>query len=253
MAAHKLCAVVPVYNHGATVPAVARQLSGQDVDVILVDDGSEPDCARVLDGLVQGTRVRLFRRERNGGKGAAVVDGLRSAYRLGYSHALQIDADGQHDSRDIVRFIHASRANPQALICGAPVFGDDVPRARLYGRWLTRLWVWINTLSFDIRDAMCGFRIYPLQTTLPVIDAGGIGLRMEFDISIMVRLHWRYIDMIWLSTLVIYPDGGISHFKVLRDNVLISREHARLFLGMLWRAPRLIAHRLLNRGRGNRA
>lgn len=269
MPAYKLCAVIPVYNHGATVAAVHAQLAAQGLPCVLVDDGSEPGCAAVLDKLAAafgeqspdahapGTHassaqtpaspvpsIHLVRRPLNGGKGAAVQDGLRAAAALGYTHALQVDADGQHALPDAAAFARASAAAPQTVICGAPVYGDDVPRSRLYGRWLTRVWVWINTLSLDIPDAMCGFRVYPLAHVLPVIDGAPVGRRMDFDIAILVRLHWRGVAMAWLPTRVVYPEGGISHFKGLQDNVLISRMHARLFFGMLVRSPALLWRRL---------
>ncbi|HEY9316579.1 MAG TPA: glycosyltransferase family 2 protein [Achromobacter sp.] len=244
MPAHKLCAVIPVYNHGATVAAVHARLAAQDLPCVLVDDGSDADCAAALDALARQPRTHLLRRAVNGGKGAAVQDGLRAAATLGYTHALQVDADGQHALPDATAFADASRARPQAVICGAPVYGDDVPRSRLYGRWLTRIWVWINTLSLDIPDAMCGFRVYPLAHVLPVIDGARVGRRMDFDIAILVRLHWRGVAMTWLPTRVVYPEGGISHFKGLRDNLLISRMHARLFFGMLVRSPALLWRRL---------
>jgi len=188
--------------------------------------------------------THLVRRAENGGKGAAVQDGLRAAAALGYTHALQVDADGQHALPDAAAFARASLAQPQAVICGAPVYGDDVPRSRLYGRWLTRVWVWINTLSLDIPDAMCGFRVYPLTAVLPVINGTHVGRRMDFDIAILVRLHWRGVPMAWLPTRVVYPEGGVSHFKGLQDNLLISRMHARLFFGMLARSPALLWRRL---------
>ncbi len=244
MASHKLCALIPVYNHGATVAAVHAQLAAQGLPCLLVDDGSAPSCAATLDALAALPRTHLLRRAANGGKGAAVQDGLRAAAALGYTHALQVDADGQHALADAAAFAAASRARPHALICGAPLYGDDVPRSRLYGRWLTRIWVWINTLSLDIPDAMCGFRVYPLAEVLPVIDSAAVGRRMDFDIAILVRLHWRGVAMAWLPTRVAYPEGGISHFKGLRDNLLISRMHARLFFGMLARSPALLWRRL---------
>ncbi|MEN5157842.1 glycosyltransferase family 2 protein [Achromobacter spanius] len=244
MTPHKLCAVVPVYNHGGTVAAVVAQLAAQGLPCVLVDDGSAPACAAVLDALAQLPDTHLVRRAVNGGKGAAVQDGLRAALALGYTHALQVDADGQHALQDIPLFAQASREQPDAVICGAPVYGDDVPRSRLYGRWLTRVWVWINTLSLDIPDAMCGFRVYPLAAVLPVIDGAHVGQRMDFDIAVLVRLHWRGVRMAWLPTRVVYPEGGISHFKGLQDNVLISRMHARLFFGMLARSPALLWRRL---------
>lgn len=249
MPQHKLCAVIPVYNHGATVAAVHAQMVAQGLPCVLVDDGSEPGCAAVLNTLAAQPRTHLLRRAANGGKGAAVQDGLRAAAALGYTHALQVDADGQHALRDALAMADASRAQPQAVICGAPVYGDDVPRSRLYGRWLTRIWVWINTLSLDIPDAMCGFRVYPLDRVLPVIDGVSVGRRMDFDIAILVRLHWRGVPMAWHPTRVTYPEGGVSHFKGLRDNLLISRMHARLFFGMLGRSPALLWRRLAPRTR----
>ncbi|WP_191576931.1 glycosyltransferase family 2 protein [Achromobacter insolitus] len=244
MTPHKVCAVIPVYNHGGTVAAVVAQLAAHGLPCVLVDDGSEPACAAVLDELAAQSNTQLVRRAVNGGKGAAVQDGLRAALKLGYTHALQVDADGQHALDDIPRFTQMSRELPDAVICGAPVYGDDVPRNRLYGRWLTRIWVWINTLSFDIPDAMCGFRVYPLAKVVPLIDGTHVGRRMDFDIAVLVRLHWEGVRMAWLPTRVAYPEGGISHFKGLQDNVLISRMHARLFFGMLARSPVLLWRRL---------
>lgn len=244
MTPHRLCAVIPVYDHGATVAAVHAQLAAHGLPCVLVDDGSAPDCAAVLDALATLPGTHLLRRAGNGGKGAAVQDGLRAARRLGYTHALQVDADGQHALDDVPAFAEATRARPAAVICGAPRYGSDVPRSRLYGRWLTRVWVWINTLSLDIPDAMCGFRIYPLESVLRVIDGAQVGHRMDFDIAILVRLHWRGVPMTWLPTRVVYPVGGVSHFKALRDNLLISRMHARLFFGMLARSPALLLRRL---------
>lgn len=241
--AHKLCAVIPVYNHGATVAEVVAQVVARGLPCIVVDDGSNAACAAVLDALAHTGAAHLVRRAVNGGKGCAVMDGLRAAATLGYTHALQVDADGQHNLDDLTRFADISRHHPEAVVCGAPVYGDDVPRSRLYGRWLTRIWVWINTVSFDIRDAMCGFRVYPLGAIEPIMHGAIVGNRMDFDIEILVRLHWLGVPMVWLPTRIRYPEDGVSHFRALRDNVLISRMHALLFAGMLWRLPGLLWRR----------
>lgn len=244
MTTHRLCAVIPVYNHGATVRAVVLRLNGLGLPCVLVDDGSAPACAAELDALAAEGAASLVRRARNGGKGCAVQDGLRAAAALGYTHALQVDADGQHALEDVPALAQYSRRRPDALVGGAPVYGADAPRGRVYGRWLTRVWVWINTLSTAIPDAMCGFRIYPLGPTLALLDRCNPGHRMDFDIAILVRLHWRGVPMVWHATRVRYPEGGISHFQGLRDNARISRMHARLFAGMLLRAPLLLARKL---------
>jgi glycosyltransferase involved in cell wall biosynthesis len=247
MTTHRLCAVIPVYNHGDTVGAVVDHLRAHGIPCILVDDGSEPGCAARLDALAAAGKAQLVRRPRNGGKGRAVQDGLRHAGQQGYTHALQIDADGQHALDDIPEMVRASRAHPAALVGGHPAYGADAPRSRLYGRWLTRLWVWINTLSTAIPDAMCGFRIYPLGPTLALLDRHDPGHRMDFDIAVLVLLSWRGVAMVWRPTRVIYPAGGVSHFQGLRDNARISAMHARLFFGMLPRAPGLLARKFKRR------
>jgi len=239
------CAVIPVYNHGATIGAVVNGLRTCGIPSILVDDGSGVACALALNTLAAETStVTLVRLPVNRGKGAAVSAGLRAARAAGYSHALQIDADGQHTIEDVPAFLAAARQQPDVVICGLPVFDATIPRSRLYGRRFTRLWVWINTLSTDIPDAMCGFRIYPLVLTDDLIAAESPGARMDFDIEILVRLHWRGIPMRWLDTRVVYPAGGVSHFRLWRDNVLISFMHTRLFFGMLFRLPLLLRRKL---------
>jgi glycosyltransferase involved in cell wall biosynthesis len=240
----KPCAVVPVYNHGASLPAVVRALLAEDLQCVLVDDGSSPAAAKIIDELAENPLVHLLRHSHNQGKGAAVVSGLREASLLGFSHALQVDADGQHDLDGVALFLDRASQAPDALICGYPQYDSSVPKGRLYGRYLTHVWVWINTLSLSIRDSMCGFRVYPLQPTLALLDSTALGQRMDFDTEILVRLHWREQPMVWLPTRVRYPADGISHFRLWRDNLLISAMHARLFGGMLTRAPALLWRRL---------
>ncbi|WP_446730907.1 glycosyltransferase family 2 protein [Pseudomonas sp. SST3] len=239
----KPCAVVPVYNHERSLPAVVHALLAEDLHCVLVDDGSGPVAARVIDDLAEHPSVHLLRQAQNQGKGAAVAAGLREASRLGFSHALQVDADGQHDLGRVALFLDRACQAPEALICGYPEYDASVPKSRLYGRYLTHLWVWINTLSLSIRDSMCGFRVYPLQPTLALLDSTTLGQRMDFDTEILVRLYWREQPMVWLPTRVHYPVDGVSHFRLWHDNLLISSMHARLFGGMLLRAPALLWRR----------
>lgn len=241
----RLCAVVPVYNHGQAIGTVVAAIRQHSLNCLLVDDGSDPDCAAVIASLAcdDTPRVRVLRLPRNLGKGGAMMAGLRTALSLGYSHALQIDADGQHDTGDIPRFAALAAAHPEAVICGYPIYDASVPRGRFYGRYATHVWVWINTLSLDIRDSMCGFRVYPLAATVALLDQVRLGQRMDFDTDILVRLHWRGTAVINLPTRVTYPSDGISHFRLWRDNLLISRMHARLFCGMLQRLPGLLWRR----------
>jgi glycosyltransferase involved in cell wall biosynthesis len=248
VAVHRgVAAIVPVFNHPHAVERVLRALIDCGLHCFLIDDGSEPACAATLSRIATQLgpeHVRLHRLEINQGKGCAIMTGLRLAEAAGFARALQIDADGQHDLSDVPKFLAASEAAPRAMIIGRPLFDDSVPRSRLIGRYATHVWVWINTLSLEIRDSMCGFRVYPLEEALAVIEVAHVGARMDFDTEILVRLHWRGVRMVNLPTRVIYPVGGVSHFRLLRDNWLITRMHTRLFFGMLPRLPLLLGRRL---------
>ncbi|MGF6790677.1 glycosyltransferase family 2 protein [Paraburkholderia sp. 35.1] len=243
------CIVIPIYNHKDAIGASVAHLAVHGLPIFVVDDGSDAPTQRVLAALAlqYAQQMTLLRLPANGGKGAAVMAGLRAARAAGYTHALQIDADGQHDATDVPRFIDAACAEPGAVILGRPVYDDSVPKARLYGRYLTHVWVWIETLSLTIRDSMCGFRLYPLALACELIDSVRLPTRMDFDIEILVRLYWRRAAFRSVPTRVTYAADGVSHFDVLWDNVRISRSHTRLVFGMLWRLPMLLAHKLMPR------
>lgn len=242
-AAHRPCALIPVYNHEHALPAVVATLLEAGLPCVLVDDASSPGGAAVIDRLASEADTYLLRLPHNQGKGGAVMAGLREAQRLGFSHALQVDADGQHDLQAVQAFLDESRDHPEAIVCGYPQYDASVPKGRLYARYLTHVWVWINSLSLQIRDSMCGFRVYPLATSVALIDSAKLGTRMDFDSEILVRLSWCGQPMRWLPTCVHYPADGVSHFRLWQDNLLISKMHARLFFGMLCRAPWLLYRR----------
>jgi glycosyltransferase involved in cell wall biosynthesis len=235
------CALIPIYNHKDTIAETVRGLRVHGLPVVIVDDGSDDATHEVLCTLTaRETAVQLIRLPRNGGKGRALTAGLIAARDAGYTHALQIDADGQHNTGDAPRFLAEGRANGRALICGQPIYDESVPRARLYGRYVTHVCVWLETLSFTLRDSMCGYRLYPLEATCAEIDRAPLPARMDFDTEVAVRLIWRGVPVRNLPTRVIYPENGLSHFRMLHDNLRISAMHTRLLLGMLPRAPMLL-------------
>lgn len=241
----KPCVLVPVYNHHQRLAETVKNIRHYGLAVIVVDDGSNDTCKSVMREIAANDpQVTLVEHSSNSGKGAAIKTGLRAANERGFSHALQIDADGQHNSLDIPHFLQTAQSNPTTLIAGMPDYDESVPKGRLYARYLTHVWVWINTLSFKIRDSMCGFRVYPVKRSCDLIASETMGDRMDFDTEFMVRWHWRNWPLQQLATRVVYPEHGISHFLVWRDNKLISWMHTRLFFGMLWRSPRLIVNKL---------
>lgn len=240
--AFKPAIVIPVYNHEEAIEHTLKQVLEFSHPVALIDDGSKAECQKVLEKLAKehGDLVYLVRLNINSGKGGAVKAGMRFLLDQGFSHALQIDADGQHDISDIPLFMQTAKKAQASLICGVPIYDDSVPKHRYYSRYLTHIWVWINTLSFSIKDSMCGFRVYPLSQTCKLIDRTSCGNRMSFDTEVAVRWVWANNKVINIPTKILYPENGISHFNAVKDNVLISAMHTRLFFGMLLRLPVLL-------------
>jgi len=244
----KLCLVIPFYRHEHAIAATLEALKPQGLPCILVDDGSGPESVAQLQALAAQERwVRVIHLTENSGKGVAVMTGMEEAANLGFTHVLQIDADGQHDCADIPALISAAKSQQGAVITGVPHYDASVPKSRLYGRYLTHFWVWINTLSFQIKDSMCGFRIYPVLPALNVWRRMRWGRRMDFDTEILVRMFWLGVPVVGLPTRVTYPSDGVSNFDLLRDNVRIAWMHTRLFLGMLARLPWLVGRRFVRR------
>jgi glycosyltransferase involved in cell wall biosynthesis len=238
----KLCLLVPHYDHVAQFRRLLPALLGIDLPIVIVDDASPADVFAELQALLNdaGGDITLVRHEQNEGKGGAVTTGLVTALEAGYTHALQIDADGQHDVAYIDELRALSEQFPDAIVCGEPVFDETISKLRYYGRYLTHGLVWLETLSTGIRDAMCGFRVYPTEPLVTLIKKKAPGRRMAFDTEILVRASWAGIPIRYTPVEVRYPEGGASHFHYLRDNAIISWMHTRLILGMILRLPMLL-------------
>ncbi|HJV22408.1 MAG TPA: glycosyltransferase family 2 protein [Holophagaceae bacterium] len=239
------CLVVPVYNPGPALTRTLDALLACGVEVFVHDDASnEATRAELARFAAAHPSLHLSRWEVNQGKGAAVGEAFRRAHAAGFTHALQVDSDGQHDAAAVPRFLALGEANPGAVIAGVPAYEGPVPPARRYGRWFTHAWVWLETLGFDIGDSLCGFRLYPLAPTVALMDRVPLPTRMDFDTAIIVRLHWAGLPVINAPVKVIYPEDGVSHFNLLSDNLRLTRMHTRLVCGMLLRLPRLLGRKV---------
>lgn len=235
------CIVIPIYNHGYALPATVDRLKSYPVPIFIVDDGSDEETKRSIRSVAAAhPDLRILGHENNRGKGAALKTGFRAAFASGFTHGLQVDADGQHDLSDVPAFLAKGREHPQCLICGAPVFDDSIPRSRLYGRRITNFWIAIETLSLKMPDAMCGYRLYPLQQTVSLLNRHFVGNRMEFEIEMLVRFAWLSLPIHWIRTKVRYPEGGRSTFRLFFDNVRISWAHTRLLVQMAAHLPALM-------------
>jgi glycosyltransferase involved in cell wall biosynthesis len=223
------CAVlVPTYNNPITVRKVVEAARKHVDNVIVVDDGSSSEGRRACEEIAAAGLAHVHHRERNGGKGAAVKTGFAVARELGFTHALQVDADGQHDLQAIPEFLAVGRRDPAAVLLGCPRYDDSAPRHRVVARKITRFWVDLEVGKGVIEDTMIGFRLYPLDIVQHVRIAGD---RMDFDVEIAVRLAWIGARIVNMPVGVRYLDeaeGGVSHFQVFWDNVRFTWMHSKL-------------------------
>jgi glycosyltransferase involved in cell wall biosynthesis len=241
----RICALIPTYDNPATVRSVVERVRAYVPDVVVVDDGSGAAGRAAVEALGRDGLAQVTHRAQNGGKGAAVKTGFAFARELGYTHALQVDADGQHMLEDIPRFLETARAQPEALVLGAPRYDHTAPKGRLIGRQITLFWTRVEVGRGVITDPMCGFRVYPLAAALAAPKTGD---RMDFDIEIAVRMSWMGVPIVNLPTAVRYlarEEGGVSHFHMLRDNLRIAWMHTRLAMTAILVRPVL---RALGRG-----
>jgi glycosyltransferase involved in cell wall biosynthesis len=240
------CLVIPHYEHVDQFSSYLPLLVRKGFPLIVVDDASTPSSVgrleRLLDEHAPGTL--LVKHDQNLGKGGAVISGLEAARAAGYSHAIQVDADGQHDPKALESIHGQSCIYPDRIICGQPVFDENISRVRYYFRFLTTYLAWAETLSTEIKDALCGLRAYPLDAVLKLVRGGGRRLRMDFDPEILVRAVWAGIPLHYVPVHVSYPVDGTSHFQYIRDNFYISWMHTRLLFGMLPRSPVLLARKV---------
>ncbi|HLJ62540.1 MAG TPA: glycosyltransferase, partial [Stellaceae bacterium] len=230
------CAIIPSRNHHLAMGGIVDHLVAAGMPVFIIDDASDEPARTRLAQLADAARgVRLYRFPTRQGKGGAVVKGFELGREAGFTHALQIDADGQHDLAAAASFLERGRANPEAVILGQPVYDTSIPFIRRWGRWLTHLLVMIETLSPRFLDSMCGFRLYPLAAVASLLATERVGTRMDFDTEILVRLLWRGVKPVTLPVRVTYPPGNLSNFHPLSDNWRMTRMHVRLLWGRLTR------------------
>ncbi len=240
--------LIPSYNTGPRLLETVRAARALWNPVWVVIDGSTDGSGEQMLALARedaGTRVLLLARNR--GKGAAVLHGLREAAARGYTHALTMDADGQHPADRIPAFMAAAQREPAALVLGRPLFDASAPRIRVAGRRVSNWWANLETLWGGIGDSLFGMRVYPIRSLLAVMETHRWMRRFDFDVEAAVRLVWQGLKPVNLDTPVRYfrpEDGGVSHFRYGRDNLLLTWMHTRLFLSFLLRLPGLVLRRL---------
>jgi glycosyltransferase involved in cell wall biosynthesis len=243
--------LIPSYDTGAKVYDTVREARAQWDPVWVVVDGSTDGTAEALQRMAaEDPGLRVWTLDHNQGKGAAVLDGLRRALAQGYTHALTMDADGQHPAARIPAFMQASMQRPDAMILGRPVFDATAPLLRVRGRRISNGWTDLETLAAGVADSLYGFRVYPVADLVAVMERQRWMRRFDFDTEAVVRLAWRGVKPINLDAPVKYlrpEEGGVSHFRYGRDNALLTWMHTRLVLEFVVRLPWLVWARVRRR------
>ncbi|MDZ4288349.1 MAG: glycosyltransferase family 2 protein [Prosthecobacter sp.] len=239
----KVLVLIPSYNTGRILPKTVGEVLNHAKDVWVVMDGSTDGSGELLAPLAQQhAGLRMIVIAKNGGKGAAVLHGVRLAAAAGFTHVLTIDADGQHPTPFIPKFLALAAKHPDAVLMGTPVFGPEAPQLRVQGRKLSNGWANIETLNWGIPDSLFGMRSYPIAPLLRAFESTRWARRFDYDTEIAVRLAWQGVPMLRVPTPVRYltrEEGGVSQFRYLRDNSVLTWMHARLLCGFLIRLPRL--------------
>jgi glycosyltransferase involved in cell wall biosynthesis len=247
--------LIPSYNPGPGVLETVRQARAQWAPVWVVVDGSTDGTDQSLQALAQGDPgLKVIVLPQNQGKGAAVLEGISLAAQAGFTHALTMDSDGQHPADLIPTFMAASQRDAGTMVLGKPVFGPEAPALRVNGRKVSNGWANLETLWMGVGDSLYGFRVYPIAPLIRVMRGNRFMRRFDFDPEAVVRLCWAGVRPVNIDAPVRYlsaEEGGVSHFKYLRDNTLLTWMHTRLFIGFVLRLPVLIWRRLNHSG--NRA
>ena len=245
--------MIPSYNPGPRGVETLRSARALWCPVWVIVDGSTDGSRERFEAIARGDPgVRVLVLERNGGKGAAVLHGIRRAAQEGFTHVLAMDSDGQHPAQSIGQFMNLSRENPSRMILGVPEFGADAPQLRVRGRRISNWWANLETLGVGIGDSLFGFRVYPIKPLLRVMEQNRWMRRFDFDPEAAVRLCWEGVRPVNVRAPVRYMSreaGGVSHFRYVRDNLVLTWMHVRLMVGFTLRLPQLLWRRARGRDR----
>ena len=240
--------LIPSFDTGPLLVETVRAARAAWSPVWVVLDGSTDGSRERLAPLAAADAgIRVLELPANSGKGAAVLHGLRAAAAAGFTHALTMDADGQHPAALVPEFMAASLAAPEAMILGVPAFDASAPPLRVRGRKVSNFWANLETLWAGIGDSLFGFRVYPIAALERVMSRTRWMRRFDFDPEAAVKLVWAGVRPVNRPAPVRYlrpEEGGVSHFNYLRDNVLLTWMHLRLLAGFVARLPWLLARRL---------
>ena len=236
--------LIPTYNNETTICDVVRRCLLLHQDVMVVCDGCTDNTLTLLRQMRETQAFFIVSYSKNKGKGTALKIGFKKALEMGYTHALTLDADGQHYPEDIPTLLNAGEKNPQAIIVGSRSFGDDnMPGGNVFANKFSNFWFTVQTLQC-LPDTQTGFRLYPLR------KIGGLRVltsRYEAELEILVFSAWRGTKLIPVSVNVYYPspEARVTHFRPGRDFARISILNTILcLLAIVYGGPKILINYL---------
>jgi len=249
----KICVIIPVYNSEKLIADVLKSVLQHTEDLIVVNDGSTDGTLEAIEHIKRNTfqkRVtfesfELVSYTKNRGKGYALQCGFRKAVEMGFTHAVTMDADGQHLATDIATLVQTAEKQPNAIIVGMRRFDNpNMPPSSVFANNFSNFWFMVQT-GKRLPDTQTGFRVYPLQRI------GKIRLltnRFEAELEILVRSAWRNIPIVSQPISVYYPPPNerLSHFRGGKDFFRISVLNTVLcFLAVVYGYPRMLIYSML--------
>ena len=206
-------ALIPAYNEAKQVGQVVRA-TASFLPVLVVDDGSTDDTAQ----QAESAGARLLRQTPNQGKGAALKAGFRQALADGYEAVLTLDADGQHDPREIPSFLELYQAEHPDLIIGERDF-SQIPFVRRLANNLGRItFSW--AIGQPVRDNQSGYRLIGKNIMQAVLSSAEQGF--EFEVEMIVICVRGGYKLAWVPIRTIYA-GESSHIQPFRHLVNFLR------------------------------
>lgn len=229
----KICVLIPVFNNEELIQTVVAGVLKRTKSVIVVNDGSTDGT---LSKISAYTDISIISFPKNQGKGAALAAGFREAIKQGYSHAVTIDADGQHFADDLPIFFQAATTAPDTLFIGSRDL-STAPGKSNFGNRFSNFWFWVET-GISLTDTQSGYRLYPLT---PLNKLRFLSRKYEFEIEVPVRLNWHGVPVKNIPIKVYYPppEERVSHFRPFRDFFRISILNTMLTLiAIFWIHPK---------------
>lgn len=233
----RLVVVAPTFDNAATLRALLEGVAAHGLPIIVTDDGSTDGTRAILASWRDESAGRwVVTHDANCGKAAALRSGFARAEALGFTHALTIDTDGQHDPADVPSIVRLSVADRRAIVLGArPIDGPGYPTRSRVGRWFSNALVWFIG-GVRVSDSQCGMRIYPLDV---VRTLGAETSRYAFETEVLARAGWANVPVAEVPIRCIYelPTGRVTHFRPWRDSFSAAWMHTRLIARSLYFWP----------------